>query len=70
VNQWPQHNNPEQLTYAFVTDAFPGKQHKNKNYCRVYKEVAGHTKTILVTITRYGTEDELLDIQQQLYTQH
>lgn len=25
-NQWPQHNNPEQLTYAFVTDAFPGKQ--------------------------------------------
>jgi len=58
VNQWPQHNNPEQLTYAFVTDAFPGKQrNKSKNYCRSSKEVAGHIKTTLVTITRYGTED-------------
>jgi len=58
VNQWPQHSNPEQLTYAFVTDAFPGKQHnKSKNYCSSSKEVTGHIKTILVIITRYRTED-------------
>jgi hypothetical protein len=57
-NQWPQHNNPEQLTYAFVTDAFPGKQHStNKNYCRASKEVTEHITTILVNINRCGTED-------------
>jgi len=58
VNQWPQHSNPEQLTYAFATGAFPGKQqNKSKNCCRPSKEVTGHIKTILVTITRYGTGD-------------
>jgi hypothetical protein len=69
VNQWPQHNNPERLTYAFVTDAFPGKQHNmSKNYCRASKEVTGYIKTILVSITRYGTEDGNLCLQQQIYS--
>jgi hypothetical protein len=71
VNQWLQHNNPEQLTYASVTDAFPEKQHnKSKNTAGLPQKLQDISKQFWSLKSGMELRMELLCIQQQLYSQH
>lgn len=48
VNQWPLHSNPEQLTYAFLTGAFPeNKIFENKNCCSSFWESLSKKNTTI-----------------------